>query len=126
MLLGRHIIETFNQRLSDLTSKVTPSFTTDITSPSIVYFIRPNSGGYVPQTTIDLRIIWKDFDEAEAIAERVIDVFDTKENETGVVLDDLTFRGGLSGGGGLFRDDLQMWEFSYIFILKIKESNKNG
>ena len=60
------------------------------------------------------------------VKKKLIDIFSTEKKNTANVLPTVSFTGAVSGGGALYRDDLQMWEVTTFFILKTKEANKDG
>ncbi|UBK38681.1 hypothetical protein KLF44_04510 [Clostridium perfringens] len=97
--------------------------TTDISKPSLVYSYTPIFKDYVSQTQLEIKIIWNDYDEVKAIEECLEKIFINKESDSKFkTYKNLLFKATRSGGGALFRDDLQMFENSVIFIIKWKEN----
>ncbi len=118
MIKGKHIKQWIESNIPDLKDRVYPGFTTKIDQTSVVYLISTPAGGEVSQDNLELRVISNDYDEAEEVKQQLIQIFN---RETAAILDEIAFTGELSGGGFLYRDDLQMWELTIIFILHTKE-----
>lgn len=118
MIQGKHVKQWIETNMPELTGRIYPAFTTKIDQTSVVYFISTPQGGPVSQDQLELRIISNDYDEAEAVKKQLIQIF---HRETAAVLPEIAFTGSLSGGGFMYRDDLQMWELTLIFILHTKE-----
>lgn len=121
MLKGLEVKRWIEENYPQYVGKVFPAFTTILDDLSIVYFINTTSGGYVAQDTLELRVIHSDYDEAEVVKKNLIDIFSTEKKNTANVLQTVSFTGAISGGGTLYRDDLQMWEVTTFFILNTKE-----
>lgn len=119
---GKYVKQAIERKIPELVNRVFPGFTSDLKKPSVTYAITPTSGEYVPTVRLETRLIWSDYDDAEELAERVSKVFNTPENAPTVALDSsFAFRGKVVGGGILFNEEFKMWEFTSMFILKIKE-----
>lgn len=123
MLQGYQVKQWIEQNYPELTDKVYPSFTTNTDEISVIYFISTSAGGYVGQDTLEIRCIHKDYDTAESYKKKIIDIFSTEKENKAVVLPDISFTGGVSGGGAMFNDAYQTWEATAFFILKTKERN---
>lgn len=96
--------------------------TTDTSKPSLVYSYTNITSDYVSQSQLELKIIWADYDEVKAIEKCLEKVFINKaSNDKFKSYNNLIFKASRAGGGTLFRDDLQMFENSVIFIIKWKE-----
>lgn len=96
--------------------------TTDISKPSLVYSYTPITKDYVSQTQLEIKVIWNDYDEVKTIEKCLDDIFNTNASDCKFKsYKNLIFKATRSGGGTLFRDDLQMFENSVIFIIKWKE-----
>lgn len=121
MLYEYQVKSWIEQHYPELTDKIYPAFTTVVDDLSVVYFINTSSGGIVGQDTLELRVIHSDYDEAEVVKKKLIDIFSTEKRNVANVMQDVAFTGAVSGGGALFRDDLQMWEIATFFILNTKE-----
>lgn len=94
-----------------------PIFATDTEKPSIVYSFTPISGGHVKQSQLQLKIIGNDYDEVKDI-ERVINtIMDNEEDKSFIAYRNTYFKSYLSGGGLSFREDLNMYEDTLIFII---------
>lgn len=77
---------------------------------------------YISQSQLEIKIIWSDYDEVEAIEKCLEKIFTNKESDCKFkTYKNIIFKATRSGGGTLFRDDLQMFENSVIFIIKFKE-----
>ncbi|MDQ0459121.1 hypothetical protein QOZ91_000627 [Clostridium sardiniense] len=88
----------------------------------MVYSYTPIIKDYISQTQLEIKIIWSDYDEVEAIEECLEKIFINKESDSKFKFyKNIAFKATRSGGGTLFRDDLQMFENSVIFIIKFKE-----
>lgn len=101
----------------ELKDKLFPIFTTDIEKPSVVYNFTPISGGHIKQNQLELKVIWSDYDEVKEIEDKINKIMDTEEDKPFTAYGNTYFRSSLSGGGCLFRDDLQMYENTLIFII---------
>lgn len=121
MIKGYQVKQRIEQQHPELSNAVYPGFTTKIDSISIIYNITNSTGGVVGQDRLEIRIIDADYDTAEEYKQKIINLFSTEKKNTAVVLPTISFTGSLAGGGFLFRDDLQMWELTAIFILNTKE-----
>lgn len=119
-MLNISIKEFIENNLPEFKDHVFPLFTTDIENMSIVYILSPITGGIVRQSNLELKIIYKDLDETEKVKEDLINIFDTTDQENTISINNDYFTGSLSGGGTIFRDDLQLYENTIIFILKHK------
>lgn len=98
-------------------SRFFPLFTTDINKPSIVYNFTPLSGGHVKQSQLELKIIWSDYDECKEIEGAINNLLDMEEDVPFITYRKTRFKSSLGGGGCLFRDDLQMYENTLIFMI---------
>lgn len=123
MLQGYQVKQVIEQNYPELKDKVYPLFSTTIDEISIIYFINSSAGGYVGQDTLEIRCIHPDYDIAESYKKKMIDIFSTEKKNKAVVLPDIAFTGGVSGGGAMFNDTYQTWELTAFFILKTKERN---
>ncbi|WP_251860394.1 hypothetical protein [Clostridium sp. Marseille-Q2269] len=104
-----------------------PLFTTDVGKPSLVYNYTLVINDYVSQTQLEIKIIWNDYDEVKEIENKLKEILAMKSDSPFITYKGITFKSSLSGGGILFREDLQMYEDSLIFIIKWKKGeNKNG
>ncbi|MEO5294305.1 hypothetical protein [Enterococcus cecorum] len=121
MITGREINQHIADNYPELIDKIYPIFTTVVDDLSVVYSITTVSGGYVAQDILQLRIFDSDYDVATEWKRKLINLFSTEKENKAVVLPTISFTGALSGGGELFRDDLQLWEITAIFVLKTKE-----
>ncbi len=121
MITGKEINQCITDNYPELIGKVYPLFTTVIDDLSVVYSITTVSGGYVAQDILQLRIFDSDYDVATEWKRKLINLFSTEKENKAVVLPTISFTGALSGGGEMFRDDLQIWEITAIFVLKTKE-----
>lgn len=121
MITGREINQHIADNYPELIDKIYPIFTTVVDDLSVVYSITTVSGGYVAQDILQLRIFDSDYDVATEWKRKLINLFSTEKENKAVVLPTISFTGALSGGGEMFRDDLQIWEITAIFVLKTKE-----
>lgn len=121
MITGREINQHIADNYPELIDKIYPIFTTVVDDLSVVYSITTVSGGYVAQDILQLRIFDSDYDVATEWKRKLINLFSTEKENKAVVLPTISFTGALSGGRELFRDDLQLWEITAIFVLKTKE-----
>lgn len=121
MITGKEINQCITDNYPELMGKVYPLFTTVIDDLSVVYSITTVSDGYVAQDILQLRIFDSDYDVATEWKRKLINLFSTEKENKAVVLPTISFTGALSGGGENFRDDLQIWEITAIFVLKTKE-----
>lgn len=121
MITGEEINQCITDNYPELIDKIYPIFTTVVNDLSVVYSITTVSGGYVGQDILQLRIFDSDYDVATEWKRKLINLFSTEKENKAVVLPTISFTGALSGGGDNFRDDLQIWEITAIFVLKTKE-----
>ncbi|MBS4535832.1 hypothetical protein GOQ29_09415 [Clostridium sp. D2Q-14] len=103
--------------IPELKDRLFPVFTTNISKPSIVYSTTPISGGHVKQTQLELKIIWSDYDKTKEIETTINKIIDMEEDKSFIAYGSTYFKSSLSGGGILYRDDLQMFENTLIFII---------
>lgn len=121
MITGKEINQCITDNYPELMGKIYPLFTTVVDDLSVVYKVTTASGGYVAQDILQLRIFDSDYDVATEWKRKLINLFSTEKENKAVVLPTISFTGALSGGGEDFRDDLQIWEITAIFVLKTKE-----
>ena len=121
MITGKEINQCITDNYPELMGKVYPLFTTVVDDLSVVYKVTTASGGYVAQDILQLRIFDSDYDVATEWKRKLINLFSTEKENKAVVLPTISLTGALSGGGEDFRDDLQIWEITAIFVLKTKE-----
>lgn len=121
MITGEEINQCITDNYPELIDKIYPIFTTVVNDLSVVYSITTVSGGYVGQDILQLRIFDSDYDVATEWKRKLINLFSTEKENKAIVLPTVSFTGALSGGGDNFRDDLQLWEITAIFVLKTKE-----
>lgn len=95
-----------------------PVFTTDIKNPSIVYSVTAITGGHLKQSQLELKVIWKDYDECRQIVEDISEILDMEEDEKFISYGKTVFHSELAGGGCIFNDAVQMFEDTQIFIVK--------
>lgn len=121
MITGEEINQCITDNYPELIDKIYPIFTTVVNDLSVVYSITTVGGGYVCQDILQLRIFDSDYDVATEWKRKLINLFSTEKENKAIVLPTVSFTGALSGGGDNFRDDLQLWEITAIFVLKTKE-----
>jgi len=114
-----------NKELTNLigNDRFFPIFTTDTEKPSIVYTFTPINGGHIKQSQLELKIIWSDYDQVKEIETNINKIMDMEEDKPFIVYGNTYFRSSLSGGGLLFRDDLQMYEDTLMFIITWRCNN---
>ena len=96
-------------------SKVYPVFGTEI--PCITYTSTPVSGTVIKQEQVEIKIIHDDYDEALLIRKAILEKLNMKQEEPSLLIDDITLRSQLAGGGLIFNDGPQFWELSIILII---------
>lgn len=101
----------------ELKDRLFPVFTTDIGKPSVVYNATPISGGHIKESQLELKIVWNDYDQVKEIETNINKIMDMEEDKPFIAYGNTYFKSSLSGGGLLFRDDLQMYEDTLIFII---------
>lgn len=109
--------------VTELKDRLFPIFTIDIESLSIVYNFSPISGGHIKQTQLELKIIWSDYDYIKEIEDKINKIMDMEEDKPFTDYGSTYFKSSLSGGGLLFRDDLQMYEDTLIFMITWRCNN---
>lgn len=89
-----------------------------------MYSYSPITKDYVSQTQLEIKVIWNDYDEVKEIEKCLEKILAKKDSDFKFkTYKDLIFKATRSGGGTLFRDDLQMFENSVIFIIKYREDD---
>ncbi|SHI90071.1 hypothetical protein SAMN05444401_1730 [Clostridium amylolyticum] len=106
-----------------LKDRLFPIFTTDIKKPSVVYNFTPISGGHIKESQLELKVIWSDYDQVKEIETEINKIMDTEEDKSFIAYGNTYFKSSVGGGGLLFRDDLQMYENTLIFIIKWRCKN---
>ncbi|AUM96149.1 MULTISPECIES: hypothetical protein [Clostridium] len=109
--------------ITELKDRFFPIFTTDTEKPSIVYNFTPISGGHIKQSQLESKIIWSDYDQVKEIEDKINKIMDMEEDKPFIAYGNTYFRSSLGGGGLLFRDDLQMYEDTLIFIITWRCNN---
>lgn len=104
-------------KIQELEERLFPIFTTDIKKPSVVYFTKPISGGYVKQSQLELRIVWNDYDKCKMIEKSIVDIMDFKEDDPFVIYGNTRFRSELAGGGCIYNSTIQMFEVTNYYII---------
>ncbi|XZM78703.1 hypothetical protein ACSXAB_13915 [Clostridium perfringens] len=109
-----------DKKLTELIGKdsIYPGFTTDITKPSISYRMKILSEGPIKENQVTLNIICNDYDLCLEIEKQIVNLMHFDINKPNKVIENISFRGVLAGGGPLFDDSIQMWEDNIIFIIK--------
>lgn len=102
--------------------KVYPVFGTG-KPPFITYTITPVSGGTIKESQVEVKTIDGNIDKAIEIREAITKKLDMTGEIPSLNVGDIVLRSGLSGGGQLFNDSIQMWELSSIFIIKWRCKN---
>lgn len=103
--------------IKELENRFFPLFTTNIEKPSIVYEFTPIKGGHIKQSQLQLKIIWSDYDKCKEIETKINKIMDIEDDKPFIAYGNTYFKSSLSGGGCLFRDDIQMYENTLIFII---------
>lgn len=85
--------------------------------PAICYKVTPISDGPLKQSQAEIRIMGEDLDECLEIRRILIDELNINESQPSLCIDDVILRPQVAGGGWLFNDELQMWEYPTIFTI---------
>ncbi len=109
--------------IAELKDRLFPIFTTDIKNPSVVYNFIPISGGHIKESQLELKVIWSDYDQVKEIEAEINKIMDMEEDKSFIAYGNIYFKSSVGGGGLLFRDDLQMYENTLIFIIKWRHKN---
>lgn len=109
--------------IAELKDRLFPIFTTDIKKPSVVYNFTPISGGHIKESQLELKVIWSDYDQVKEIETEINKIIDMEEDKSFIAYGNTYFKSSVGGGGLLFRDDLQMYENTLIFIIKWRYKN---
>ncbi|KMT21595.1 hypothetical protein [Clostridium cylindrosporum] len=112
------IIEYIESCVPSLKDNLYPLFTVEADKTTGVFSFKPLSGGHIKETQLEFKIIGLDYDEVKIIEKQIIDILDIEEDEASITYGSTYFRSSLSGGGILFRDDLQMYEDTLYFIIR--------
>lgn len=105
-------------------NRIYPGFSKDISKPSITYRIKRVQEGTLKESQLTLILLDKEYDECLEIENILIDLLHTMDNKPNIVVNNVAFRGSLSGGGPLFNVEKQMWEDNLIFIMKWRYVNE--
>lgn len=111
------IFEEFVRKLlKDTTSlEATPLFSLG-PYPAISYKHTPISGGLLPESQLEVRIIGNDYDELLEIKQKVVKALDMTD-DIYKRYDGMSYHSELAGGGDLFDDSIQMWECISLFTV---------
>lgn len=104
------------------TKKVKPLFVTSV--PGVVYDVRPITEGSIKQSQVEIKIIHEDFDKGLEIRQKIIENLHFDIKKPSQCIDNIVFRGELSGGGTVFQEEVQAWEISIIFIMTWRRKNE--
>lgn len=102
--------------------KVKPLFVTFV--PGVVYDVKPITAGTINQSQAEIKIIHEDFDKALEIRQKIIENLHFDIKKPSQCIDNIVFRGELSGGGTVFQEEVQAWEISIIFIMTWRRKNE--
>lgn len=102
--------------------KIKPLFVTFV--PGVTYDIKLITEGPVKQSQVEIKIIHEDFDKALEIRQKIIENLHFDIKKPSQCIDNIVFRGELSGGGTLFQEEVQAWEISIIFIVTWRWKNE--
>lgn len=105
------------EKISELSARMYPVFTTDIEHLTVAYRFTPAAGGHVKQYQLELKVIWSDYDECVAMEKQLVDLLDMQEDDSFIRYDGISFHSELSGGGILFNEGCQMFEDTLYFIV---------
>lgn len=100
-----------------------PMFTTDLSRPTVVYTITHVGSGHMNQSQLELKIIWKVYDDCKYIEARIRSVLCMEEDAPFVNYGHTRFYSVLSGGGMLFNEGCQMYEDTLIFMIDWRNIN---
>ncbi|MEF9952636.1 MAG: hypothetical protein RSA01_00515 [Clostridium sp.] len=112
------IINFIESSIPSLRNRIYPIFTTEARETSVTYLFKPINGGHVLQSQLELRVIGLYYDEVKELERILIDLLDIEDNKASIAYGTTYFRSSLSGGGILFRDDLQMYEDILYFTIR--------
>lgn len=107
-------------KMPEFKKLVFPCFTTVIDKMSITYTITPIESGYIKKYDVEIKIYGTNYDEVRKSKYKLIEILESTDQKEAINFNNNYFTAKLSGGGILFRDDLQIWEDSSIFIIKGK------
>lgn len=112
------------ESIPELSGRIFPLFTTDLSGVSLVYKFTPLSGGHVKESQLEAKIIHEDYDYCKEVEGRLKGLLDMEEDAPFISAGNTIFRSQLSGGGCLFNDGCQMVEDTLYFVIDWR--NKNG
>lgn len=113
------------ERIPELSGRLYPIFTTDISELTIAYKFTDVSGGHIRQTQLELKVIGVDYDICEQIKAKLKELLDMEEDEPFVVYGTTRFHISLSAGGGcLFNEGCQMYEDTCYFVIIWRKANE--
>ncbi len=117
------IIDYLRSHFPKLKKDFYPIFTTELKRDSFVYFFRPISNDYVSESQLEIRIIAKDYDKAVELANKLDEVLAFKRDDPYKIFGNTKFRGVKTGGGCLFQDGVQRFEYTLFYAIKWRAIN---
>lgn len=112
------------EHIPELSGRLFPIMTTDVSKMSVVYTFTDIEAGHVNQSQLTLNIICKSYDKCMEIHSKLKELLAMEEDEPFVVYNKTRFHSELSSGGGnLFNEGLQMFEISKFYILDWRNTN---
>lgn len=111
-------------RIPELQGKIYPVFTTDLHGLSITYAFADISRDHVNESQLELRIIHRDYDMCQEVAEKLAQVLGMESDDPFVVYGSTRFKTTMmSGGGALYNEGPQMWEVTKYFLIDWRRLN---
>ena len=89
--------------------------------PCLTYKITPISGGVLSESQLEIRAIYKDYDDCLTTGEKVKKLFDFNYKSDKKTINNIEYRSHLTGGGTVFNDEYGAYEHTLFFILKWRE-----
>lgn len=115
-----------NQVLIELigSNRIFPVFTTDMSSPSIVYSARPLKGDTsVFEFLYTVNIIWTDFDLILQIEKLLNQLLHFADSSIFIEIDNYVFNSINAGGRGfIYNSELKVFEYGINFKITYKEN----
>ena len=109
------------KNIPELKGRVTPLFVMDLSAPSVAYAVTDVLGGHLRQSQLEIKIIGTDYEKCDSLSTQMADILDFKIDEPFVIEGTTRFWCTLSGGGILFQDEIQAFEFTQYYTIKWRE-----
>lgn len=119
------ILDYIRQALPKMKKDIYPVFTTELKKDALVYFFRHQQINHVNESQLELRIVAKNYDDAVAIAQKLDEALAFESDAPYKIFGNTKFRSVRAGGGCLYQDGVQRYEYTLFYVIKWRTIN-NG